>query len=221
MLGCHPLWPLIIGGGMLVAFINHRFFDLPLAPQMLVCCLMMLFPLMSTLYEKKVEVGVAKLKNFLLIITYTTLPINLLLLLPFAFKAYDYRIVLALFILLWSNDSFAYLFGKFFGRAKLLPHISPKKTVFGFVMGFICAIFTGVLLPFLCDEITYEKGMVLGAIVGITAPIGDLIISMLKRQSNRKDTGCLIPGHGGFLDRFDSLFIAVPSYYYFIINFVA
>ncbi|WP_276874048.1 phosphatidate cytidylyltransferase [Dialister micraerophilus] len=110
----------------------------------------------------------------------------------------------------WASDSFAYLVGKRFGKHKMAPHISPNKTLeglFGGIVGTIvlCSIFS------IYFGLVLWKGVLCGAIVSVVAPIGDLFESYLKRACDVKDSGKLLPGHGGMLDRFDSILFVSPA----------
>ncbi|MCH3914771.1 MAG: phosphatidate cytidylyltransferase [Acidaminococcaceae bacterium] len=116
----------------------------------------------------------------------------------------------------WASDTFAYIFGCNFGKHKLLPAVSPKKSVEGAVAGFIGCILVIQLLGSLWLGFSGIKVLALGILVGIVAPLGDLVESILKRSCNIKDSGSFFPGHGGVLDRCDSLLFAVPVAYYYI-----
>jgi len=126
--------------------------------------------------------------------------------------------VIFLFILIWSSDTFAYLVGKFFGKHKMAPKISPKKTWEGYIGG---VILTLVLSYFVEQYQPQLRGnwMVVGFLIAAFAPLGDLVESQLKRNFGVKDSGNIIPGHGGVLDRLDSFLICVPVVYlYFILE---
>lgn len=113
----------------------------------------------------------------------------------------------------WICDSFAYFAGKAFGRTKLLERVSPKKTWEGSIAGLIGSIITWVIAPIILQELTGIKVVhlvVFGLIAGIMGQIGDLTESLLKRDANVKDSSQLIPGHGGVLDRLDSLLFVAP-----------
>lgn len=113
----------------------------------------------------------------------------------------------------WVSDSGAYFVGTWFGRHKLAPRLSPKKTWEGIFGGWLTAEIAGVLLGRLAG-LTLPQGLLIGLAVAVLAPFGDLSISMMKRQVGVKDSGNLIPGHGGMLDRLDSLLFVVPAVYY-------
>jgi phosphatidate cytidylyltransferase len=130
---------------------------------------------------------------------------------------YDYGTVLLLFILIWVSDSMAYVCGRLFGKHKLWERISPKKTWEGFIGG---AIFTiavaGITVHLMQDGIHNRpwffemRWMAIGLIVSVTGMFGDLTESLFKRSIEVKDSGTILPGHGGILDRFDALFLAMP-----------
>ena len=151
-------------------------------------------------------------------VIYVSLPFGFALGLP---KFYDGTFtweVFLLFVLIWSSDSFAYFTGRLFGKHKMAPKISPKKTWEGFVGG---VIFTLVLGYFIEQKFPELRGnwIIVGFLVSVFAPIGDLVESQLKRTFGVKDSGNIIPGHGGVLDRLDSFIIAAPVVYlYFILE---
>lgn len=125
--------------------------------------------------------------------------------------------ILATFLLVWLGDSAAYFVGRRWGRHKLSPYVSPKKSWEGAVAGFVTSVGVAVgLVPLLGLPLSYPWAAILGAIVGVVGPVGDLAESLLKRQAGVKDSGTLIPGHGGMLDRADSLLFVVPVVYYFL-----
>lgn len=122
----------------------------------------------------------------------------------------------------WLQDTSAYFVGRRFGRHKLAPILSPKKTWEGAAGGLLGAILTGIVCVLLLGlPITLLQGALLGLVGGIVGPLGDLSESLIKRQVGLKDAGNLIPGHGGILDRADSLLFTVPILYYLIRLFAA
>ena len=125
--------------------------------------------------------------------------------------------VFMLFVLIWSSDTFAYLTGKFFGKHKMAPKISPKKTWEGFAGGVILTLILGFFVEQYFPELR-GNWMIVGLLISIFAPLGDLVESQLKRSFAVKDSGNIIPGHGGILDRLDSFIICAPVIYlYFIL----
>lgn len=126
-------------------------------------------------------------------------------------------IVLGIIFIVWANDIGAYLFGVSLGRHKLFERISPKKSWEGFIGGVICAAGVGVLISKIMNAPLWVWGMA-GLIIALSSVFGDLIESMLKRSAGVKDSGNLIPGHGGVLDRFDALIFAIPFVFtYFVV----
>ena len=126
-------------------------------------------------------------------------------------------IIIGFFLLIWANDTGAYLTGMTFGRHKLFERISPKKTWEGFIGGFIAAIIVAWLLSDWFGVVDKIQWVVISIIISISGTYGDLIESMLKRSTGVKDSGNIMPGHGGFLDRFDSAIISFPLVYLFIL----
>jgi phosphatidate cytidylyltransferase len=119
-------------------------------------------------------------------------------------------------LITWVSDSAAYFAGVTLGRHRLWPRLSPKKTWEGTVAGWLAAALTGGLLAFWFPlSISVPAGVALGALAGIFALFGDLSISMIKRQVKVKDSGHLFPGHGGVLDRLDSILFVLPLVYQF------
>lgn len=113
------------------------------------------------------------------------------------------------FLLSWTTDIFAYFSGRLFGKHKLIEAVSPKKTVEGAIGGFICCSLVAILYGLIvgtCFEVTpnYIALGLGGMVIGVVSQIGDLVMSAIKRQYGIKDYGCILPGHGGLLDRFDS-----------------
>lgn len=126
--------------------------------------------------------------------------------------------VLVTFFAVFAADSAAYLCGTMWGKHKLAPSISPKKTWEGLIAGVIGATIMVPILDSIFNlPLSTLQAMLLGFLVGIVAPIGDLSESMLKRHSGSKDSGNAIPGHGGFLDRIDSVVFAVIVVYYYAV----
>jgi phosphatidate cytidylyltransferase len=127
------------------------------------------------------------------------------------------KLLMMLFALIWINDAAAYFAGNFWGKRKLAPVISPSKTIEGFLGGVSATIILGIVLSFFSPVINFKEGLILGIIIGFAAPAGDLAESALKRGAGLKDSGVLIPGHGGILDRLDSVLFGAPIFLLFIL----
>ncbi|MBI2344837.1 phosphatidate cytidylyltransferase [Candidatus Dependentiae bacterium] len=141
--------------------------------------------------------------------------------LPFAMMIYMsnipcYRtLIYYLFVIVFSFDSTAYIVGKLLGFRKIVPHISPGKTVEGFIGGFLGAFIAFYMaIRYQGVTITHHKIFIITLIVCCIAFAGDVFESFLKRQANIKDSGVILPGHGGFLDRFDAVIFA--AYFFFL-----
>lgn len=124
-------------------------------------------------------------------------------------------LLMMLFLIIWTGDTAAYLIGKRWGHHQLTT-ISPKKTVEGAVAGFVAGTIAAVVCSYLLvEKLSAGHALLLGALVSIMGQIGDLCESLLKRAANVKDSGSIIPGHGGMLDRLDSLLFGAPAMYYY------
>jgi phosphatidate cytidylyltransferase len=153
-------------------------------------------------------------------VVYAVFPFGLLVTIPVFNRVeaqhYDYFVVLGIIFLIWSNDTLAYLGGSLLGKNKMYERISPGKTWEGTITGVIGAIGVGFLLNL---NHTYASPLVwpvIALLVGVFGTLGDLVESMLKRLAGVKDSGSLMPGHGGALDRFDSLIFVTPFVYVFL-----
>jgi phosphatidate cytidylyltransferase len=124
---------------------------------------------------------------------------------------------LTVLLAVWAGDTFAYLGGRLIGRHKMAPATSPGKTWEGFVVGTAATVFVSFVALYHQDFLTIGQSIVLGAVVAVAAPLGDLFESLLKRDMDVKDTGRLLGGHGGVLDRIDALLFAAPAAYFTIL----
>ena len=121
-------------------------------------------------------------------------------------------------LLLINNDAFGYIFGSLFGKHRLIPNISPNKTVEGVLAGIGATLILGVLFrPYLIPEYSMGKFFILCLLLSLGGTAGDLVMSMCKRSLKLKDFGNLIPGHGGILDRLDSLLFIAPIFYFYLV----
>lgn len=129
---------------------------------------------------------------------------------------YNPNIILGFFLIMWTNDSFAYLFGSLFGKRKLFESVSPKKTWEGSIGGAICAIGLAYFLVHIFPELLRRDWVIVAAIISLFGNLGDLIQSKFKRSVSVKDSGSILPGHGGILDRFDGVYLAAPFVFAYI-----
>lgn len=163
------------------------------------------------------------------LIGYVILPFILIIRLPFLIAdIYTPFVIIGSFILIWANDTFAYIVGKTMGKNKLFERISPKKTIEGFLGGMVFAIAAAYILSLFDIFITpvfNSPATWMGAaiILVIFGTLGDLVESQLKRKAGVKDSGKIMPGHGGILDRLDSIIFAIPFLflYYQILTYVS
>ncbi len=141
---------------------------------------------------------------------YIGIPFALLGFIAFEGEHFYANTVFGLLLLSWMNDTGAYVMGSLFGKTPLFPRISPKKTWEGTIGGMVTTIIVALLLSLFIKDLTLLNWFVVGAIVAIFGTLGDLVESMLKRSVRIKDSGKILPGHGGLLDRFDAFIFILP-----------
>lgn len=154
-----------------------------------------------------------------LTIRYVIFSMCFLVLLPFYENSFHPNLMICILSIIWINDSFAFIVGKNFGKRKLFPSVSPKKTIEGFLGGLVFSILSTILISKFNSDFSMIDWVVIGVIVSVIGTIGDLVESKFKRQVSIKDSGNIMPGHGGILDRLDSLLFAAPFVYLYI-NFI-
>ncbi|WP_264551364.1 phosphatidate cytidylyltransferase [Flavobacterium sp. N2038] len=177
-------------------------------------CILFLF------YDSVQKVSISS--KYLYLLGYITLPFVFIVKISFGTNDYNPKIILGLFILIWTNDTFAYLVGKSMGKHKLFERVSPKKTIEGFLGGVVFAAFAGFLISklYIQPKPDFSSKSILiwtiiALIVSVFGTIGDLIESKFKRISGVKDSGSIMPGHGGILDRLDSVIFVAPIIFLF------
>ncbi len=134
---------------------------------------------------------------------------------------FNFHVPLAFLIMLWSNDTGAYLVGSKMGKTKLFERHSRKKTYEGLIGGILISAVAALILSHFYTEYTWKQWVTIAILISCFGTMGDLVESMFKRSINVKDSGGILPGHGGLLDRFDGLLMAAPivyAYLYFISN---
>ena len=130
-----------------------------------------------------------------------------------------FALTMVLLLMVWGNDVFAYFGGKYLGKHKLAPDISPNKTWEGFFFGILGALF-GLIIAYFSVPVDLPVSLLVLApatlLISIFGPVGDLTASRIKRAANAKDASDILPGHGGFFDRFDALILAGPVFYLYL-----
>jgi phosphatidate cytidylyltransferase len=198
----------IITGALIGVFLGAIYFFMP---PIIFSMLLFVFLIFILLFEMPRLLSYKKMSSWVITLVYPTVPFLILISLN---QSNDRILVFFIFILTFAHDIGAYFVGKLFGKHKLLPSISPKKTWEGFFGGTLSVFLVlQLLLIFYHRNHTIAPLFFFSLILSITATMGDLFESWLKRKACIKDSGTLLPGHGGLLDRFDSiLFVTVLIY---------
>jgi phosphatidate cytidylyltransferase len=183
--------------------------------------MLLLFPLLASvfmikLYKKHDEKPFTSIAYTFLGIIYVAIPFSLLHIIAFANDKYSHDVIVGIMLILWASDTGAYFSGIMLGKKKLFKRVSPKKTWEGSIGGLLLALGMAYVLSRYFIDLTTFQWLVAAVIIVITGIYGDLIESVFKRSLEIKDSGDSLPGHGGFLDRFDSLLLAAP----FIVVFI-
>jgi len=152
-------------------------------------------------------------------IIYVVIPMSTLNFIAFAGineGVFTFKYLLALFLIIWINDTGAYLIGSKFGKHKLFERISPNKTWEGTIGGIVFAFITAFIISIYFKDLSFLQWMIFAAVTVLFGIYGDLVESWLKRRAGIKDTGTIMPGHGGLLDRFDSTLFAAPMIFLYL-----
>ncbi len=183
---------------------------------LLILTLLAALQMIAFLYSKKNTYPKNLFQKMDVSIRYLAFSLSFIILIPFFKEVYQPYILVYVLLLIWANDSFAFLIGKNFGKRKLFESVSPKKTIEGFVGGMVFSIITAVVIGFYSELLSIVNWVIIALITSIIGTIGDLVESKFKRQASIKDSGNIMPGHGGLLDRLDSLLFAAPFVYLYI-----
>jgi len=212
--GIYPLWVWLSNVIIFSLFSIHVLYNvdsellwLGLLPIVILFC--------YQLYQSPTDTNKFALQNSLLAIAYISIP----LLFSIIVASQNPLLILAIFIMLWANDTLAFLIGKWLDKKKLFERLSPKKTIEGFVGGLVGSVAAGIILSVYHHEINIGYWIVLSFVISVAGTFGDLFESMLKRNAGVKDSGNVIPGHGGVLDRLDSFLFAAPFVFFCTIVF--
>jgi phosphatidate cytidylyltransferase len=211
--------PQVISGMLLmlsiiIPLINH-FLGGQSLDNLLFCVPFVLLVIISELYRNQNN-PFHNIAYTILGVVYAAVPFCFFYALAFRDGQYTFHYPLGFFLMLWSSDTGAYLFGITLGKHRLFERHSPKKSWEGFAGGLLCSMLTAFILSIYFSELLLVHWLVIGAIIAIAGTLGDLSESMLKRSLSTKDSGSFLPGHGGFLDRFDGLLLAAPLVFVYL-----
>ena len=176
------------------------------------------FIFIISLFQKR-ELPFHDIGYTILGIMYACIPFLFFVALGFIKGTFNYYIPMGFLIILWANDTGAYLSGRSFGKHKLFERISPNKTWEGFIGGVLFAMLIALNLQQYFGSLEKWQWVSMAAVIGVFGTLGDLVESMLKRSLGVKDSGNILPGHGGLLDRFDGLLIAAPLVFLLLLMF--
>jgi phosphatidate cytidylyltransferase len=149
-------------------------------------------------------------------VLYIAVPLSFANYITFSDNSYSWHLILGFFFLIWSFDTLAYVFGISFGKHRLFERISPKKSWEGFIGGLVSSIGIAYILSIFFTELNFIQWAIASVIISIFGTYGDLVESSFKRNIDEKDSGSLLPGHGGVLDRFDAVFFTLPLFYLYL-----
>jgi len=182
--------------------------------------LLLIFPLLTSVFliklYKKDDKPFTQVAYTFLGIIYVSIPFSLLNVIAFNSGGYRFQIIIGILFILWASDTGAYFTGILFGKRKLFERISPKKTWEGFIGGALLALVFGYGFSIYFQDLTLIQWLAASLLIVVAGVYGDLVESLFKRSIAIKDSGSSIPGHGGFLDRFDGLLLASPFVAVFI-----
>ncbi len=196
---------------------DYTFMDGRLALPLMLSIVMLVPTIFVVELYKFAENPLANLGSTFLGIVYVAAPVSLLCTnsMLLGHGTWNACLMISYIFIIWANDSFAYLFGVAFGSRPLMAKISPKKSWEGFFGGVCGAICIGLVVAYIFNE-SYLVWGGLALIIAVTGVLGDLVESMFKRSVNIKDSGSILPGHGGWLDRFDALILSAPFVFVYL-----
>ena len=205
---------IIIGA---ILFGLFSFFDISKTTKILLTTgsLIVAIKLMHLLFTKT-SINSDNSAKYVYLIGYVILPFIILTKIPVYNFLFEPKIIISIFILIWTNDTFAYIVGKSIGKNKLFESISPKKTIEGFIGGVLFTVIGGIILSKYYLIMPSYFFIVLAIIIGFFGTIGDLVESKFKRFAHVKDSGKIMPGHGGILDRLDSAIFVAPFIFLYL-----
>lgn len=214
----------ILAAGLpIFRFFTPKIFNGGANTSFLACCMVLLFGMLiyvlAYVMFKKNTISLSSILTFFAMFVYIVGCFSAIVVVRYSYQG-NFMYILV-FLGAWICDTFAYFTGRLLGKHKLIPEISPKKTVEGAIGGVVFdmgafALYGLILRSFFNFEIAYVYLVIMGAVVAVVSQIGDLLASAIKRQYDVKDYGFIFPGHGGVLDRFDSVMLVSPFLYILI-----
>jgi phosphatidate cytidylyltransferase len=210
----------LINGALVFSFIALHFYVSKGTAHYLLAFLTvsLAFIFIHELYRKSTEPFTNIAFTFLGII-FSVLPFAFFHAMAFIGGAYNFHFPMAFLLMLWTNDTGAYLTGRFLGRTKLFEKHSPKKTWEGFIGGVLLTIGTANIISHFFVDLGWREWSLIAIVISVVGTFGDLVESMFKRSIKIKDSGGILPGHGGLLDRFDGLLLSAPLVFTFLYLF--
>lgn len=215
------LWPTLVVGGLTYAVFAAHAMDLIAAEWLLVVIPFVFVLFILELWREKANPFTNIALSFTAII-YIALPLGLMMYFfdPVVLSGpFHYGTVIGFLVILWLNDTGAYFVGSLIGKHKLFERISPGKTWEGSFGGVVFALLTAWGISFIFRQLDVTHWMTLATIVVISGTLGDLVESMMKRSLGIKDSGNILPGHGGLLDRFDAVLLSAPFVFVYLAFF--
>lgn len=218
LVGLKPWIPLLLGTGFYALFAGFKL-DQTTALLLAAGAIFVSARLIHFVLTQRFSY-LTKTDKYVYLFGYLALPFVFLVQIPILNGSFEPQRLIGIFVLIWANDTFAFLCGKNFGKRKLLERVSPKKTVEGFVGGWLFALlFAWPVSNYIASE-PFWQWLILASAVSVFGTIGDLVESKFKRLAGVKDSGKIMPGHGGLLDRLDSVIFVAPFVFafYHLIN---
>jgi len=216
--GIRPHRNIALAVGALIFLVTAGYHFLQFETKYLLILIPLIFSVFVGELYKKDKIPFANISYTFVGFIYVTIPFCFFYSLGFlnSWTTYNFHLPLAFLLLLWANDTGAYLFGRKLGSHKLFERHSPKKTWEGFFGGMLTSLLVSFIISTFFKEISPLIWAGMSILVVSFGTLGDLVESMLKRSLNAKDSGNILPGHGGLLDRFDGLLIAAPVVYAYL-----
>jgi phosphatidate cytidylyltransferase len=203
--------------GMLVFAANYLFVQNIVSTNVFLGIIPLILSVFIAELYRKSEYAFVDIGFTLLGVLYIAVPLSFANYLVFSnHLAYNWQLLLGFFLLTWSFDTLAYVFGVSFGKHRLFERISPKKSWEGFIGGLISSVGIAYGISQFFTQLDFMHWAMLALLIGVFGTYGDLVESSFKRNIDEKDSGSILPGHGGILDRFDGVFFTLPLFYLYL-----